>query len=189
MELIIKDKVIFYDEEDQPIVDSRKWHINSMGYAVWRGTVNGKKSTVRLHRLINNTPTGLTTDHINHNRLDNRRCNLRDCTQSENMRNLSNQGKGYWFQKQNNNWVVEVYGKHIGCFKTEDEAKTISNLVRNGGIYIKPERKTCKHGHDLIDCYDYGKGKLCKICQSIRSRKYYERKTKHEMEKNNARKV
>ena len=178
MKLIINNQEVLYDKEDQPIVDGRKWHINDMGYAVWRGIVDGKKTTLRLHRLINKTPKGLTTDHINHNRLDNRRKNLRSCTQSENMRNKTDQGRGYWFQKQNSNWVVEVWGKHIGSFSTESEAARIIELVRSGGEYIKPERTTCKYGHDLSDSYDYGNGKMCKKCQSRRSKEYYERKTK-----------
>lgn len=192
MKLIIKDKVLLYDKDDKPIVDSRKWHINSMGYAVWRGIDNGKKVTIRLHRLINKTPHGLVTDHINHNRLDNRRCNLRSCTQSENQRNKTDQGKGYWFHKQNKNWVVEVWGNHIGCFSTEKEAIQVSRLIRNGGEYTKPVRTTCKKGHNITEpgaFYDYGKGVLCKICLKNNYRRYYERKTKHEMERNDVKQV
>ena len=150
------NKEILFDEVDQSIVDSRKWHINNNGYAVWRGLSNGKKSTIRLHRLINDTPKGMFTDHINHNRLDNRQCNLRACTQSENMRNKTDQGKGYWFQKQNNNWVVEIYGIYRGTFQTEQEAANFATLVRKGLADKKPkiERLKCKYGHDLSDCYN-----------------------------------
>ncbi len=177
MKLIINSQEVLYDKEDQSIIDSRKWHINSMGYAVWRGFLDGKKTTLRLHRLINKTPKGLTTDHINHNRLDNRRKNLRSCTQSENMRNKTNQGKGYNYHGQNKNWNVETFGTRIGGIATEQEAKEIVELIRAGGVYIRPERTECKYGHNLKDAYDYGKGKICKQCQSKRSREYYERKT------------
>jgi hypothetical protein len=40
-----------------------------------------------MHRLINNTPDGLETDHINRNRLDNRRKNLKSVTYQENQFN------------------------------------------------------------------------------------------------------
>jgi hypothetical protein len=192
MKLIINDQEVLYDKEDEPIVRSRKWHINSMGYAVWRGVIDGKKQTIRLHRLINKTPKGLFTDHINHNKLDNRRSNLRSCTQSENMRNKANQGKGYWYQRQNKNWVVEVWGKHIGCFQTEKEAQDISALVRGGGVYKKPIRTTCEKGHDITrdgSYYRYGKSTLCKICLKNNYRRYYDRKTKVKMERNNAQAV
>lgn len=78
---------ILYDPEDEAIFLSRKWYISSEGYAVWRGVVDGKKQTVRLHRLINKTPDSLFTDHINRNKLDNRRANLRTVTQAENNAN------------------------------------------------------------------------------------------------------
>lgn len=181
MELLIKDKTVLYDYEDQATVNNYKWHINSTGYAVWRGTVNGKKTTIRLHRLINKTPKGKFTDHINHNRLDNRRINLRTCTQSENMRNKSNQGKGYWYQRQNKNWAVEICGKHIGCFKTEKEAIEIAKFIRGGGEYKKPKRTECLKGHDITlpnSNYTYGNTVLCKICMKNNQRRYYERKTK-----------
>lgn len=185
MKYKITNATIQIDKIDLPIVESRRWHKSSTGYAVWRGIENGKKITIRLHRLIAQSPTGMVTDHINHDKLDNRRSNLKVCTQSENMRNRTNQGKGYWYQKQNNNWVVEVHGKHIGCFDTEEEAASVVTLIRNGGTYKKPERTVCRRGHTLTDAYDYGKGKRCRKCQSIRSKEYYERKTKQENVRNN----
>jgi hypothetical protein len=50
-------------------------------------TVNerGRKSTIKLHRFILGiTDPKVKVDHKNHNGLDNRRENLRDCTQAEN---------------------------------------------------------------------------------------------------------
>lgn len=184
MKLIVKDSVILFDREDADIVASKKWHINDNGYAVWRGVEQGVKRTVRLHRLIlerkvGRIPKGYVCDHINHNRLDNRRANLRLTTQSGNMRNLTNQGRGYWYQKQNHNWVVEIYGKHIGCFATEEEADKVARLVRSGGTYKKPERTECRKGHVLseVGYYQYADGvKICKACSKERMHKYYESK-------------
>lgn len=184
MKYKITNGIVLIDKEDLPIAKSRKWHKNDMGYAVWRGSIDGKKQTIRMHRLIARTPEGMVTDHINHNTLDNRRSNLRVCTQSDNMRNRTDQGKGYWYQKQNKNWVVEILGKHVGCFETEEEAIRVAEFVRKGGRYVKPERTECKYGHDLTDSYDYGYGKLCKQCQKRRSKEYYARKAQQEMDAN-----
>lgn len=164
------------DGTDLELVSQYKWHVNDRGYAVWRGIKDGKKQTIRMHRLILNAPKGKVVDHRNHDPLDNRRENIWVCTQSDNLRNKRNQGKGYWKHSQNNNWVVEVNGKHIASVLTEREAMDLVAHIRAGGSYIKPERTVCKYGHSLKSAYDYGDGKRCKQCQSLRSKKYYRRK-------------
>lgn len=47
--------------------------------------INGRHTF--LHRLIAGTQDGLVTDHINHDTLDNRKENLRECTWEENRSN------------------------------------------------------------------------------------------------------
>jgi hypothetical protein len=46
-----------------------------------------KRTTVMMHRLIMQPPKGMVVDHRNGNGLDNRRGNLRVCTQEQNMQN------------------------------------------------------------------------------------------------------
>jgi hypothetical protein len=171
---------VMIDASDLHIVNSIKWHVSGSGYAVWRGIKDGKKQTIRMHRLITNCPKGLVVDHINHNPLDNRRDNIRVCTQSDNMRNRSDQGKGYWKHRKNNNWVVEIHGKHICCVPTEDEAREVAALVRNGGVYSKPIKGQCKYGHHLFDAYIVKGKPRCRQCQAKRSREYYLRRVSNE---------
>jgi hypothetical protein len=48
-------------------------------------TIKGKQYL--LHRLILGVGKGYIVDHINHNKADNRQCNIRICTQSQNLAN------------------------------------------------------------------------------------------------------
>lgn len=48
-----------------------------------------KFNRVLLHRIIMDTPEGLVVDHLNHNTIDNRKCNLANVTQEANVRNFS----------------------------------------------------------------------------------------------------
>lgn len=166
------------DEEDyETLVSMGKWHLSDTGYAVRRTN----KITIRMHRVLTNAPDGLVTDHINNDPLDNRRANLRVVTQKENSRNQKGHKdgtiKGYWYHGQNNNWVVEVHGIHRGVFDTEPEAKQFAEKVYAGIADRKPktERTECRRGHSLDDAYVYGNQKLCRTCQSIRSKKWFKK--------------
>jgi hypothetical protein len=56
-------------------------------YAARNETVNGKRTTVYMHRLIAGATSGQEVDHVNRNTLDNRRSNLRVGTHNDNMQN------------------------------------------------------------------------------------------------------
>jgi hypothetical protein len=58
------------DEEDYDKVCIYKWRLSN-GYAI------GGPKTIKLHRFIMNAENGLMIDHINGNKLDNRKSNLR----------------------------------------------------------------------------------------------------------------
>lgn len=178
MNLRITGGIVKVDDDDAELVSRYKWHVNDVGYAVWRGIENGVKKTVRMHRLIAKTPKGKITDHINHDTLDNRKSNLRVCTQSENLRNKTDQGKGYNFHAQNGSWNVETFGFRMGGFKTEEKAREVVAIIRAGGTYTRPERTHCKHGHNFseVGVYIVNGKKMCKVCQSVRSKQYYRRK-------------
>ncbi len=85
-----------------------------------------------MHRLIMNTPPDLVCDHINHNGLDNRKANLRNCTIKQNNANArpakwtSSKYKGVSYIKRKKKWAVYIKkdGRqfNLGCFADEAEA-------------------------------------------------------------------
>ena len=77
-------KSIIIDDADYEKVSQVKWSIDSTGYP--QGRYCGK--TIRLHNLLlGKSNRKNQIDHINRDRLDNRRSNLRIVSQMENLNN------------------------------------------------------------------------------------------------------
>lgn len=119
-----KGKYTIVDEEDYSKLIVYNWCDDGKGYAY-------NSTAGYMHRFIMNTPDGFVTDHKNHNRLDNRKINLRICTSRNNTRNMisktgSSKYKGVCWHKKAKKWVSYIkYGNrlvHLGCFDTEIEA-------------------------------------------------------------------
>jgi len=103
---------------------------------------DGNNKIKYFHRLIMDTSKNLVVDHINHNTLDNRRCNLRNVSNRENLSNqkrkseLSSSYVGvYWF-KRDEKWKAQIRingkNKSLGYFSTELQAyEAYSQAVQN----------------------------------------------------------
>ncbi|HEC65424.1 MAG TPA: HNH endonuclease [bacterium] len=99
------------------------WHLDSKGYAVrWSRGDRKNRKHIYVHRVVNNTPEGLETDHIDGDKLNNLRENLRSVTHSQNCRNRKFVNtSGYrgvsWHQGK---WraTITINGKHkhLGYF-------------------------------------------------------------------------
>lgn len=120
------------DNEDYEALSKYKWGLTKKGYA----RRAAKPRHIFLHRQILNVPDGVFVDHINGNKLDNRKSNLRIVPQSLNSRNLiqerANNNSGYkGVCKCRNKWrayiVVNYKQKHLGCFETKEEAAKVYN--------------------------------------------------------------
>ena len=68
------------DIEDVDKVNFTSWYLDKNGYVVSK-CKQTKNKGIYLHRLILNAEKMDVVDHINHNTLDNRKENLRLCTQ------------------------------------------------------------------------------------------------------------
>lgn len=127
--------VAIVDDEDYERLNEFKWHANSEGYAV-RAVRNDVREQVRIrmHRSVQ----GISAidircvDHINGNRVDNRKENLRVCTRAENQanrkaqRNNTSGFKGVHWVKRSQKWTAQIMtgGKShsLGYFETAEAA-------------------------------------------------------------------
>lgn len=119
---------VIIDEEDRARLEEMgRWHINNHGYCRKAKLVDNKYKIVYMHRVIMNCPDNMVIDHINHNKLDNRKCNLRIVTQQQNLFNRKD-AKGVRKLKNSTKWQARIcldYKEiHLGCFDTEQEART-----------------------------------------------------------------
>jgi hypothetical protein len=105
------------DKDDFEKVCDGNWYEDKAGYI--EGRVNRHK--IKLHRFIINCPKELEVDHINHDKSDNRKCNLRIVTRSQNnmnhkLRKNSKSGKtGVNWYERGKKWEagITVNKKHI----------------------------------------------------------------------------
>ena len=128
---LTKGKVAIIDDEDFEWLNQWNWYYGCDGYAFRTDCKNGRKS-ILMHRLILDTPRGMETDHINQNKLDNCRKNLRSATTSQNQanrpapRNNTSGMKGVQWDKRANKWlaVIQFHGKLIyaGYFENINDA-------------------------------------------------------------------
>lgn len=132
---LTKGQVAIVDDEDYEWLKQWKWHaVEACGGGFYaKGTMH-TRNIYYMHRVILEKMLGrpidkkMCADHINGSKLDNRRCNLREVTQSINRYNSArckNAG-GAYFDKRGKSYYayVSVNGKTVnaGRFATEEEA-------------------------------------------------------------------
>ena len=124
---LTQGRTAIVDDELYEELSKHRWHLTCKGYA-GRAPYPGK--TIFMHRVVNQTPDGMQTDHINGNKLDNRRANLRSCTNTENSRarrrkppasGLRGVKRGPSGKFYANIWV-EGKHRHLGTFESGEAA-------------------------------------------------------------------
>jgi len=118
--LLDNGKISKIDTEDVNKIKKYKWYESSHGYVVARRNYKN----IIIHRLIMGAKKEKQIDHINHDKLDNRKANLREATQQQNL--LNRNAKGYYWDSINRKWRVELCfnGKRrtFGRFEKENDA-------------------------------------------------------------------
>lgn len=124
-----KNKFAKVDDIDFDRINSYKWYYSNFGYAIRdsnRTVSNRRAVSIQMHREVLGTKPQFDTDHINGDRLDNRRSNLREVSRSANLVNTlprpSRLGiKGVYLHR-NGKLVAQIGVKyrniHLGYFDT-----------------------------------------------------------------------
>jgi hypothetical protein len=96
-----------FDPSDLPQLERHTWHLGKRGYPATH--IRGK--TVVLHRLLFPEADDMEIDHINGDKLDNRRTNLRPCTHQQN---------GFNQKRRHTNtsgYIGVSFLRRLGCFE------------------------------------------------------------------------
>lgn len=164
--------ITIIDEEDVSIVEGYQW-TNVAGYAGRVEKKNGVRKSIKLHREIVKCPRGSVVDHINGDTLDNRKVNLRICTQAENIRNSTKHSRKEYtrykgiFKKSSGNWtaMIQVNKKsyHLGSFKYEEDAAF---------AYDKAAEKLHGGYAKLNRPYDEMRAALLRVVDDLETKRY-----------------
>jgi len=142
--ILMGGEKVMVDDEDFNYLKQWKWHISWNGYAVRCSSAKNVCKTFYMQKEIMKTPKGLYTDHINRNKLDNRKENLRFCNKSQNGFNRGRQinntsgYKGVTFEKYTNKWATRI--------KVNGKSKTIgryNNPLEASIAYEKMAKEVC----------------------------------------------
>jgi len=132
----------YVDAPDFEALSKYKWGVRN-GYAARK---KGRKY-IFMHRQIMQPPEGMVVDHMDRNRLNNCRINLRICTADENTQNKgkpigsASRFKGVYPSRRGDTWRAMLTAKgetsHLGTFKEEIEAARAYDYraVQCGGVY------------------------------------------------------
>ena len=124
--------LFYFDLDDLPIIESRRWYVDKDGYLTSSYYYLGQLRIVRFHRIVAHAKPGQWVEHKDKNRANNRKQNMRCCSYSENNRNrglysTNTSGvAGISFDKKRNRWAASItYNSKrifIGRFRDKEDA-------------------------------------------------------------------
>ena len=125
---------VMVDDEDYKKLSSFNWQVDKYMSVSSHTTDKGR---MLIHRYIMNCPDNMEIDHIDGNRLNNQKSNLRFATSAQNKMNRGPRKdnksgfKGVSLNKALNKWtariMIENKYKHLGLFETKEEAAKAYN--------------------------------------------------------------
>lgn len=125
---INKEQCFIVDIDDFDKVVDYNWRIDSNGYLISKEHITRK--TIRLHKIL--CPEYIEVDHIDRDKMNNRKSNLREVTRQENVRNrpLSKNNTsgftGVYWSKKDCSWYAQIaidyHVIHLGYAPTKEDA-------------------------------------------------------------------
>ena len=129
---LTRGKITIVDDDVFNELVGHRWYCTAKGYAARAVGEWPHRKHILMHRVIADTPEGFYTDHINGDKLDNRRVNLRVCSNSENLcnrgmtRNNTSGFKGVGWNKVAGKWMAQIringLQTYLGLFDTPEAA-------------------------------------------------------------------
>lgn len=123
--------VAIVDDEDFERLSKWKWFSHAGGKTWYASRIESNRH-VLMHLEISPPPLGMSVDHVDGNGLNNQKCNLRWCTQSQNLANARRAPpqSGYrGVQRRGSMWsaILTVNGRthRLGIFETAEEAARV----------------------------------------------------------------
>lgn len=127
-----KKEPFYLDYEDYDLVKQYNWYVNSNGYIQTTDYSLSKPKKIFMHRMIMHISDNNTLiDHINHNKTDNRKNNLRVVTNSQNQMNAtprlhSSPCTGVSWHKTHKKWIAQIQVnkklKYLGIYDNLEDA-------------------------------------------------------------------
>lgn len=129
----VQGEEFLFDSKDYDLIKDYYWRVNDGGYIT---TVTWSRGfALRLSRLIMHCPKGKYVDHINHDKMDNRKENLRIVTPQQNAMNQSLKSnnksgvQGVCYDKSRDKWMATITYKYktinLGRFDDFNDAVSI----------------------------------------------------------------
>lgn len=131
------------DIEDVDKIKSYKWSEANTGYAT---TQIDYKDIILMHRLIMSvSDRNIEVDHIDRNRLNNKKSNLRITDRQDNARNIkiqinnSSGVSGIHYDNERDKWKSQIYkgGKAIVNIRFDSFDDAVKERIKNESIYYK----------------------------------------------------
>jgi hypothetical protein len=131
--------VALIDDADASLCEGPKWWLIN-GYARQHRWLDGVVVRRAMHRLIMGCPVGFEVDHINGNKLDNRRANLRLASHRQNCQNQrvytrnTSGFRGVVYCRRTGRWRAKVVSAgrchSAGYHSTAEQAAHAASVLR-----------------------------------------------------------